>query len=573
MIANSAQEYLFTIGILIAFIGLISAAVWGRRDIVDIFKREGIGRKHIAAALLIALLFLSVELSVVKPTQQLYFDDAIYQAMAQQLLHGGQAWMCDYGTPSACYMGEVFHEPIGTSFNLAIGFALFGVNRGAAYGTELFLSAIAVLSTFFAAVLLFKDKVAALFSELLLGLSPALLVWAQPTTSEIPMLAYFMIAVLFMLIFRERKNIKTLAMFAFSIALATYMKVDALAFILVVVLMYLVLDDQSLRSSLAKNARRIKEGLLDTRVLVLFLLFVLAVAPEALFTFNEFTSGNFGYQGSYIQNSCGAGSALATGNFNLQNFEYNLCENTLFWFDQYGGIFIMQPILFTALAIIGAAMMAFGMRRALLAVGLWFLIFFLIYTAFYGGGVTFGVDWRFMLSMVAQASLFGGFACSMIISSIGRRGEHRTGIAADKKRIAAAVALVVLIGYSILMLIPQLGISPGSIPQASDARFYENFVYNSSYLIPSSCAVFTYDPTLFNINNRSALQMSYAYDPQQVKLVQQNYSCMVADWGYWCYTPNSLCTNLNQSFNLIPIATANDVQMNKLFGFYYMQPK
>ncbi|MCW6159740.1 MAG: glycosyltransferase family 39 protein [Candidatus Micrarchaeales archaeon] len=575
MVANSAQEYLFTAGILIAFVGMIAAAAWGRRDIVEIFKKEGIRKVHVAAALLIVLVFISVELSVVKPTQQLFFDDAIYQAMAQQMLHSGQAWMCDYGTPSACYMGEIFHEPIGTSFNLAIGFAVFGVDRGAAYGMELFLSAVAVLSTFFAAVLLFKDKVAALFSELLLGLSPALLVWAQPTTSDIPMLAYFMVAVLFMLIFRERKNVKTLAMFAFSIATATYMKVDALAFMLVVVLMYLVLDDSSIRASLANNARRVKDGLLDTRVLVLFLLFVLAVAPEALFTFNEFTGGNFGYQGSYIQNSCGTGSAPATGNFNLQNFGYNLCENVLFWFNQYGSVYIMQPILFTALAIIGAAMMAFGMRRALLAVGMWFLIFFFIYTAFYGGGVTFGVDWRFMLSMVAQASLFGGFACSTIISSIGRRGEHGAGIgsAAGKRRIAAAAALVVLIGYSIIMLLPELGVSPSSIPQAGDARFYENFVYNSSYLIPNSCAVFTYDPTLFNINNKSALQMSYAYDPQQVQLVQQNYSCMVADWGYWCYTPNNLCANLNQSYNLIPIATANYTQLNKRFGFYYMQKK
>ena len=573
MVANSAQEYLFTIGILIAFIGLAASAVLARKDITDIFRKEGIKRKHLAAAFIIVLVFLTVELSFVKATQQLYFDDAIYQAMAQQMLHSGQAWMCDYGTPTSCYIGEIFHEPIGTSFNLAIGFAIFGVNAGVAYGVELFLSAVAVLATFFTAVLLFRDKIAALFSELLVALSPALLVWAQPTTSEIPMLAYFIIAVLSMLVFRERKNIKTFAMFAFSVAIATYMKVDALAFMLVVVLMYLILDDKSIRSSLANNARRVREGLMDTRVLVLLLLFVLAVAPETIFTFNEFTSGNFGYGGSYIQNSCGAGGALASGNFNLQNFEYNLCENTLFWFDQYSNVYIMQPIIFTALAIIGAALMAFFRRRELLAIALWFLIFFFIYTSFYGGGVLYGVDWRFMLSMVVQASLFGGFACSLIVSTIGKRRAQQNGTVGSVRRIFVAAALLVLIGYSIYALIPQLSVNPSSIPQAGDARFYENFVYNSSHLIPNSCAVFTYDPTLFNINNKSALQMSYAYDPQQVALVQQNYSCMVADWGYWCYTPNNLCTNLNQSYSLIPIATANYAPMDKLFGLYYMQKR
>ena len=568
MIAGGMQEYLFTFGILIAFLGLVFSVIIGRKDIADVFKSTGINRKHIAAAVVIVLVFLSVELYFVKATQQLFFDDAIYQAMAQQLLHSGQAWMCDYGTPAACYMGEVFHEPIGTSFNLAVGFAIFGVTRAAAYGVELFLSCVAVLSTFFATLLLFRDRIAALFAELLLALSPALLVWAQPTTSDVPMLAYFMVAVFFMLVFKQRKNIRTFSMFAFSIAMAAYMKVDALAFMLVVVLMYLVLDDKSIRGSIRSNARRVRNGLTDTKVLVIFLLFVLATAPVVLFTYNELMTGNFGYQGAYIQNTCGSGSSTASGNYNIQNLEYNLCANVLFWFNQFANQYIMQPIIFTALAIIGAVLMAFDKRRELLAVGIWFLAFFFIYTAFYAGSVTYGVDWRFMLSLVAQASIFGGFACSAIVNSA--KGKDTAG---KSRRIFIAAALLVLIGYSIYMLLPQLSISPSSIPQASDARFYENFVYNSSYLIPSSCAVFTYDPTLFNINNRSALQMSYAYDPQQVKQVEGNYSCLVADWGYWCYTPGNFCTNLNQSFNLTPIATANDVQMDKLFGFYYMHPK
>ena len=65
--------------------------------------------------------------------------------MAQQLIHTGQAVMCDYGTSTACFAGEVFHEPIGLSFNMAIAFLVFGVQRNAAYGTEFLLSIVAVL--------------------------------------------------------------------------------------------------------------------------------------------------------------------------------------------------------------------------------------------------------------------------------------------------------------------------------------------------------------------------------------------------------------------------------------------
>ena len=36
-------------------------------------------------------------------------------------------------------------------------------------------------------------------------------------------------------------------------------------------------------------------------------------------------------------------------------------------------------------------------------------MFFMLYTSFYAGGVLYGVDWRFMLSLAAPAAILGGY--------------------------------------------------------------------------------------------------------------------------------------------------------------------
>ena len=122
--------------------------------------------------------------------------------MAQQLMHTGQAWMCDYGTPSACFIGEVFHEPIGLSFNFAIAFlALRSAEVCCATGRSCSLLRLSVFMTFLVTLLLFKNVKAAAFAELLMALSPAVLVWAMPTNSDMAMLAYSLVAMFFLMVF------------------------------------------------------------------------------------------------------------------------------------------------------------------------------------------------------------------------------------------------------------------------------------------------------------------------------------------------------------------------------------
>lgn len=133
---------------------------------------------------------------------------------------------------------------------------------------------------------------------------------------------------------------------------------------------------------------------------------------------------------------------------------------------------------------------------------------------------------------------------------------------------AAAVILVAIILYGFYNQLQYVTVSPSALPQAGNARFYEGFVYNESHLIPSSCLVFSYDPTLFNINNRTAAQLGYLYERQQYAAFSKEYSCLVVDYGYWCYTPNNICTYAKSDFVLSIIANATYNQTGQTYSFY-----
>jgi hypothetical protein len=211
--------------------------------------------------------------------------------------------------------------------------------------------------------------------------------------------------------------------------------------------------------------------------------------------------------------------------------------------------------------------------REAIAVGVWFLVFFLLYTAFYAGSVIYGVDWRFQLSLIAQVCVLGGFCLGFILEESEKRIKKSFRDNYQKLNLVVLVVLLVIIFYPIYALMPQLSVNPSTIQQAGDARFYEGFVYNNSALIPPGCIVYTYDPTLFNINNRTATQIDNLYNSTQVKQYRSMYQCLVLDYGYWCHTPNNECQYANKTYNLTPIATATYKQFGYRYGFYMIQSK
>ncbi len=531
------EEYALTAGCLSAFIGIVYLIIALRKGIKDALASSGINKKHIMLALVVALVFIALELIMVKPTQQLFFDDAIYQGGAQSLLHMGQAWMCNYGTPTQCFAGQVYHEPIGTSFLLAIAFLFFGISRFVAFYAFILLAAVSVFLVFLLGALLFKNPYAALFSALILAFSPILLVWAAPTTSDLPSMLFSIFAVFSLMVFLHKKTYSSLLFALLSFAIAAYMKVNAFIFLLLLPFFYVLLDERGIKASISYVIKLVRKSLLDVRLLAILLVFLLVLFPEVFYVVQQNSiPSNYGNTGVTIWTSCSnpATPLNVTSKINMQNFHANICANLNFWVNEYGKAQypIMQPWIFTLLALIGAIFLILHKRkRVLLSLSLWFFSFFLMYTAFYAGSVLYGVDWRFMLVVIPVTALLGGYALASFIGLVKRF---------SKKGIFLAVAIAVsvsIIAYPTIALYPQLSINPANIIQAQGARFYENFVYSNASLIPKNCLVFTFDPTLFNINNRAATQfsnLSIIENPAGFSEYMKQYGCLAIDYGYWC---------------------------------------
>lgn len=571
-------EYIFTIGIVISFVALIIGAFKDRKNIKEVLKEHGFKLRDLTLVIAILLVFILIESFFVHATQLLFFDDDIYQAMSLMLLHTGQAWMCNFGNPTACFNGQIFHEPIGLSFNFAIAYALFGVSRGVGWGTQFGLGVLAVFMSFFSALLLMKNKKAAFFTELLMALSPVIIVWAKPTNSDLAVLAYSMIAVFFFLVFMKKRNIWSFSNLLFSFSLLLYMKVDEIFFIPVFIAFYLLLESKGVGKTAINTLDAVRNNIFNTKLLLIILFFMIAVVPSILYSYYEAQTDGYGWQGTVIQNTCNKLVPInVSGEINLVNFKANVCANVLFWFNQYSDDYVMQPIVFTFLAILGAAFMVTSSknRRIVAAIGIWFIVFFLLYAAFYAGSVIYGVDWRFMLSLVAQASMLGGFACAEMFDMVDYYAKRLIKSAMTVKAInaVALVAILALLFTPIYLLMPRLSVSPSNIQQAGDARFDENFVYNSSSAIPSNCLVYSYDPTLFQLVGRNSTQIGNLYNLTQTNQYMAQQKCLVLDYGYWCYTPNNECTYASQNYNLVPIATATYNAMGRTYGFYYVYKK
>lgn len=576
MISDNILEVLFTIGICISFFGLVSGVILDRKSILHELKRSNFNASAIIALVVALLIFIAIEIYVVKPTQQLFFDDDIYQAMALSLIHTGRAWMCNYGNANTCYIGGVFHEPIGLSFNIALSYLILGVNRTAAYAAQMGIASIAVIFAFLSSMLLFGKKSMAYFSALFIGISPIVLVWAMPTNSDMAVLAYSLVSFFFLLLFIRKHSVLSLFNLLLSLALLSYMKIDAIIVVPIFFLAYIILSENiSIYGSIIKNLKLLYNNILNTRFLFTLLVFVIAIYPSVAYASYESINGTYGYSGTNIQKSCVGGSyayITASGKINMQNFDANICANLYFWANKFSSSDIVQPLSYTIAAIAGIALMIATRRfRIALVLLIWFFSIFLLYSAFYAGAVTYGVDWRFMLALMAPFAILSAFALGWVISAISNalHGAFRL-----KKRAVAFVPaalctiFTILLLYQTYLLYPILSIKPSAIAQAGDARFYENFVYASANSIPNSCIIYSYDPTLYILNNKTSAQMSYLYNSSFYNAASQKHPCAVLDIGYWCATPGNICGSFENYSNLSPINITTYDPTGFTYGVY-----
>ncbi|MEM3208310.1 MAG: glycosyltransferase family 39 protein [Candidatus Micrarchaeaceae archaeon] len=574
--------YVVTAAIAVSFLGLIVSLFLARRDIRK--SMAGVGKASSLALIAIIVFFVVFALNFVKPVEQLYFDENIYQGVALNILMHGNALWCQYGTGYLhnCFANAVYHDPVEISFFLAVAFAIFGIGTTTAYHAQLLVGALSIVAVFGLAYVIFKRNDIAVASAFAFTLMPMLFIWSR--TQADPDL-YFMllstIAFFLFAVFAEHTNRKTLLAFMFSLILAVYARSEAVLLVVVFAILMFTFGKDGIRETASSRLQKVVYTInSDTKTLLVFLAFIMLMIPQVYYLASELQSPSYGQPSNQ--------SIIS-----LSNFAENLVPNINFFSGAYNSIY-EYPVVFpwetTMLAAIGFAFLVFYSNErnrfsALLMLGLWILVYFLFYTSFYAGAVTYGVDSRFMLQVlpgiailagvgIAELSVvYGGLIRGLCIKRkfrIKRIKKVRYAQACTYAAFAAVVFASLLVPFALLL--PLTAIAPGNMPQQGVILPAINFFYANYSKVPADCLVFSFTPDIWYEVNRSSAQIDYlgSSDANFTDTLKR-YSCFVFDYGYWCLVPpyhNTTCKYALEDYKMKLLSQGPETPAGDAPAFY-----
>ena len=360
---------------------------------------------------------------------------------------------------------------------------------------------LSIVAVFLLASVLLERRSAAVISALVFATMPLLYIWSRTQADiDLPFMMLAAFAFFFFVAFERKRSLGTLAMFAFSLALAAYMRIEAMLLVGVFALLFVVFGDSGNQEGDRQERWRDQaRSRGQHQGMLLLIAFILLLTPELYYISLQAANPSYGQP---------AGQAVLS----LSNFRNNIGTNAYFVFGALSGMNSQgsYPLAFSetvmALAIIGTLLFAADGRRknrfGILAVlWLWFFAYFAFYTAFYAGAATYGVDSRFMLQLLPPLSLLGALAVVEIGDAAstavrgGAKGRKAAGGAAFF--IVAAAVVFAAVAYPFLAVAPVITLSPQKMPQQTVILKAMGFFYGNYNAVPKDCIVFSFTPDIW----------------------------------------------------------------------------
>ncbi len=552
--------YIFTAVYAMLFLAFLGSAYLSRKEISKVF-RGNIDKITIAAALLIVLFFILFSILYVSPAEQLYFDENIYQGIALNILHNGNALWCQYGSAYAaqCPLSEIYHDPVEWSFHIALAFLFFGTGTSTSYALQLFTGALSIFLVFLLGSLLIGKR-GGVAAALVFALLPQLFIWSRTqAVMNLGMMMFSVLAFVCYIIYDRARNANTLVLFLSALGIATYIRIEAALLIPIFAIVYLLGDGMK---AVAKRVHYAVYSKLGTSGIIVFVFFLLFV-PQIYYVAYELGSLNYG-SGTI----CGVSS---NHTFSITNFMCNAPTNLNYFAGQYNSVSFF-PAYFSPITSIAALIGLLALvaakhgekRKIVMLMCLWIVAFFLFYSFFYAGGVTYGVDVRFMLELYPPMAILIAIAIDDIANLFSSSARPRSKLK-DRRAIPiySTIAFLILLAifavYPFATSIKNITLLPQNMPQEPGPLTATNFIYTNYNVVPTSCLVFSFTPDIWFELNRSAAQIGdLGSSGRNFTRFESNYSCFVVDYGYWCSVPpyrSGVCSS-DMKYNLTTLATA-----------------
>ena len=487
----------------VALLGIVLGFADIRRQLTSI----SFGGFTILLVILIVAFLLSSRL--VPQAMRIYFDEHIYENIAQSILHTGQAFLVDEGDAEAgayrIYSRQYNKQPNAWPAFQALLFRFFGVAEDTTHLATNLAFVAGLLALWLLIYLLFQSEAAAHSSALVLGLTPVVLRWSNTASVEIAAAAFATLGLAAHVYYMRKASWPSMLISAGFLSYATYYRPESLLVFIVAILFSLVL-----------NVGELKQRRFSVWLTLSFLLCL----PELV---HLYAVRNEGWGSSYakFQLFWAFVYIKVNGPYYFNNAEY--------------------PLLFTILALLGA--LSGKVWRLRLPIICWFVIMCGLFLFFYCGGYKCGVSERFaVLSMPPLAALAGlGMA---ELYKLFPRGPYF-------RKIATTIALLVFI----IMLRP---FGPYVRAVGTEAIRARKAVWSAKQLaktLPPKSMVLSHTPSMWLVwgyNSAHTNRVCATPDYFQDSLQDRYPGGIYLDYGYWCNVPdpeqNAMCECILDKF-------------------------
>jgi hypothetical protein len=468
--------------LVVCFGALVLRQVWRELHRGDALRMATLAAAAVALTVLVA-----------PRTNRIYYDEQIYQSIGQNLSDLKLAQMCNDGTVEygrlQCWSGEYNKQPYAYPHVLSVLYRVLGVSEWVAFGFNAIIIALTVCGVYLLTLLVFADRMAALFAGLILLLTPQQILWSATAAVEPSASAACVAALLCAAAFGRSGSTVALVATAVTTAYAVQFRPESFLIVPVVGLMLW---------------RRLSNGEL-TRVR-LWAVGLVALALVAV---------HIGHLAAVRSEGWGTREARLSLGYVLSNLRVNG------WFYLADERF---PVLFTVLALWGLFTRKFLAERVAFAV--YFAIFFGVYLLFYAGSYNYGADVRYSLMTFPPIAVLGGLGLSSAVAAFESR---RPGLRLVHVMVAA-------LAFQFLWYAPLVrAITEEAWAARADVRFARSLAPE----LRGNAYVLTHNPGMFHVWGVSAGQMSrIVNNPGQLDFLAVRYRNVYLHWNFWCNVPD-----------------------------------
>jgi len=452
-------------------------------------------------ARLVTLSALGVALTVCAAprTNRIFYDEQIYQGVAQNIADTRRAQMCNDGNVEygrlKCASSEYNKQPYAYPHLLSLAYRMFGVHAWTAFAVNAGAMAMTVCAVYLLVWVAFRDRDAALFAGLLMALMPEQVLWSATAAVEPTASLASAVAVLCAAHYTRTGGWPARLMLIVVAAYAVQFRPESILILPIITLIAW------------PRLRRDLQHPSNWWGMTLFVCLV-AVHLAHLFAIRHIDWGTTGPRVSFRY--------IAT----------NLPVNG--WFYLYDERF---PVAYTVLAFAG--LISVRHRREGWSMAMYFLSFFAVGLVFYAGSYNYGADVRYSLMTYPPLAVLGGLGASRL-TQFGARLASPFGSRLATTAVVRALIVSVLM-FQFLWYAPVVRATTEEAWAArADVRFAQSFASE----IPRNSYVLTHNPSMFHLWGINAGQMSLVTsNPAYMRFLAQQYGGgLYLHWNFWCNT-------------------------------------